>query len=323
MLDKPALYLGEIRASSVHSQNKNVIANVKFIMCTIEEMEKRALGLQNSWIGHNQKQTKNHTPINQADEKSNYPKAIKSFKENNQKLALSITNLKTDSQTRSESKKVSSSALSTSLSVKPFKDFFIWGPYGSGKTLLGVLWVKQMIDAWTKNRDTSKLSVYIIAHLQEEPSTDQPKLISDFEHYFHGYAKSYDIHYISNKEEIEKQFPKMNTRRHSYSYKFLINEAGERTQKGGKKIILFVDEESWRSLDNNSLCDYSDVENNFLGLGVVVCVSPVRYVGHSKTGFKINPPHSPNFYSKKLTNKYRNTKEIQEFISFLHNIKGY
>lgn len=168
-LDKPALYLGGISASSVKTrqrfgQNKRVIARIRFIMCTIEEMEKKALGLQNSKIVDNLKQTKNQTPINQADQRSDNPKAMNSFKYSSQ-----TTNIKTytDSETNSNPKTDLSPALSYSLSVKAFRDLFLWGPHGSGKSLLGVLWVKQMIDAWTENRNTSKLSVYIIADLQE------------------------------------------------------------------------------------------------------------------------------------------------------------
>ena len=45
--------------------------------------------------------------------------------------------------------------------IKRLKSLFVRGPHGSGKTLLEVLWVKQMINEWVQNGDPSNVKVYL------------------------------------------------------------------------------------------------------------------------------------------------------------------
>lgn len=46
--------------------------------------------------------------------------------------------------------------------VKRFKNLFLWGHPGTGKTLLAELWNKQMIDEMTDQRSLSNLEIYMI-----------------------------------------------------------------------------------------------------------------------------------------------------------------
>ena len=102
---------------------------------------------------------------------------------------------------------------------KTFSDLFIWGASGSGKTLIGVLRVKQMIDEWKDNSNSDNIRVYLsnsnfcwFKKTDKNCSADY-KLLAELENeYFGGYRKCNKagiplINTLSSAQSILQHFP--------------------------------------------------------------------------------------------------------------------
>ena len=289
---------------------------------------------------------------------------------------------------------------------KPFKDLFLCGPSGSGKTLLGVLRVKQMMWEWIKdgqsswpNRpdiqcgtDIKNLTVYVFT--DAGGLTNGAQLLKQMkETYFSSYVSN-DLFQNQNSNGIKpngnlfhfcemKKFMEENglhyddpiessidQQKQPNNIQRIINFANEKTNRNGKKLILFFDEASIRTNmtstqdpsfipltqdicalyhsmqtdSRKSVQNFSTLENNSDSVGVVVCVSPLRPAFPTRersfdvpccdrkekackekeredVEFEVVGPD--DFDSIELKNRYRNTKEIKDFIKhFLHMISN-